>query len=364
MSIIAMVEQIENLDFITLEITSREISSPEVMSKDPLVSVKMLTYNHEPYIAQAIEGVLLQETDFPIELVIGEDCSTDKTREIVLKYQQMHPDLIRVIVRDTNVGASKNTQHIDKLIRGKYLAWCEGDDYWTHPKKLQRQAEILEADTEVGVVHCGHDDFLVQTGTLLPWSIRNSDNTNADNVFLRMLQSEYQMSTLTMMVRRELYASLFNKYPDIMYASKMFGDLQFKLLLAYLSKVVFINESMAIRNILSESASHSKSTDHMVNMIEEVLSMQLRFWKIFDATPAVEDKIRQKYYESMLALSFDRLDWDLALKTRRQMAENGLQLNPKQYLFYRGSKNAMIRKALKLMMAARRKIRRIGAIRR
>jgi glycosyltransferase involved in cell wall biosynthesis len=75
---------------------SREISDPAVLAKAPLVSVWMTTYNHEPYIARAIEGVLMQETTFPIELVIGEDCSTDRTREIVMEYQKRRPDIIQI----------------------------------------------------------------------------------------------------------------------------------------------------------------------------------------------------------------------------------------------------------------------------
>ncbi len=74
----------------------------------PLVSVKMVTYNHAPFIAQAIEGVLQQKTKFPFELVIGEDCSTDGTRELVFEYQKKHPDIIRVVTSDENVGMKKN----------------------------------------------------------------------------------------------------------------------------------------------------------------------------------------------------------------------------------------------------------------
>ncbi len=74
----------------------------------PLVSISMLTYNHAPFIAQAIEGVLQQQTNFPFELVIGEDCSTDNTREIVYEYHKKHPDIIRVITSDKNIGETRN----------------------------------------------------------------------------------------------------------------------------------------------------------------------------------------------------------------------------------------------------------------
>ena len=135
------------------EIPCQEISDPAVLSKNPLVSVKMITYNHEPYIAQAIDGVLMQETDFPIELIIGEDCSTDRTREIVLEYQKKHPDIIRVITSDKNVGMHKNAHRTEKACRGKYIAFCEGDDYWIDPLKLQHHVEFLKKNQDYGMVH-------------------------------------------------------------------------------------------------------------------------------------------------------------------------------------------------------------------
>ena len=84
-----MIERNEHHSFKADEIPCREISDPFVLSKNPLVSVKMITYNHEPYIAQAIEGVVTQETGYPFEMIIGKDCLNDRTRKIVLEYQNM-----------------------------------------------------------------------------------------------------------------------------------------------------------------------------------------------------------------------------------------------------------------------------------
>ena len=98
--------------------------------KNPLVSVVMVTYNHEPYIAQAIEGVVSQETDFPIELIIGEDCSRDRTREIVLDFQRRYPEIIRVLASKKNAGGLPNARRTALAARGRYMAFCEGDDWW------------------------------------------------------------------------------------------------------------------------------------------------------------------------------------------------------------------------------------------
>lgn len=114
----------------------------------PLVSVCMITYNHEMYIAQAIESVLMQKTNFDYEIVIGEDCSTDRTREIVLGYKAKHPDKIKLLLQEKNVGMMQNFIDTLKACTGKYIALLEGDDYWTDPYKLQMQVDILEKHPE------------------------------------------------------------------------------------------------------------------------------------------------------------------------------------------------------------------------
>lgn len=111
---------------------------------DPLVSVYMITFNHEPYVAQAIESVLMQKTEYPFELVIGEDCSTDGTRAICERYAHAHPSGIRLLPSERNLGMQVNARRTYQACRGKYIAHLEGDDYWTDPRKLQKQVAWLE----------------------------------------------------------------------------------------------------------------------------------------------------------------------------------------------------------------------------
>jgi glycosyltransferase involved in cell wall biosynthesis len=137
----------------------------------PLVSVAMLAYMHEPFLRQAIEGVLAQETDFPIELVLGEDNSGDRTREIALEYQSKHPDIIRVILSETNVGMHENCRRTFAACRGSYIALCEGDDFWTDPQKLQHQCSHME--DHPGCVLCFHPVKLLKADSKEPldeWS--------------------------------------------------------------------------------------------------------------------------------------------------------------------------------------------------
>jgi glycosyltransferase involved in cell wall biosynthesis len=114
----------------------------------PMVSVWLITYNHEAYIAEAIEGVLRQQTTFAVELIIGEDCSTDGTRAIVQAYQQRYPERITLYLAEQNMGMLGILRPTYTLCRGKYVAMLDGDDYWTDPLKLQRQVDQLEAQPD------------------------------------------------------------------------------------------------------------------------------------------------------------------------------------------------------------------------
>jgi|GEM_PF-1454090 len=121
----------------------------------PKVSVCMVTYNHERFIAQAIEGVLLQRTAFPIELVIGVDYSTDNTLIIAQLYAQKYPEIIRLLSAEKNLGAYNNFNRTLKECRGEYLAYCDGDDYWTDPRKIAMQAVFLDKHSDYSV--CFHN---------------------------------------------------------------------------------------------------------------------------------------------------------------------------------------------------------------
>jgi glycosyltransferase involved in cell wall biosynthesis len=117
------------------------------VSEEPLVSVWMNTYNHGKFIRQSIETVLMQKTNFDFEIVIGEDYSTDNTREIIREFEMKYPHIVKPIYHTTNVGALRNAfEFCYPKLRGKYVACLDGDDYWTDENKLQQQVDLLEND--------------------------------------------------------------------------------------------------------------------------------------------------------------------------------------------------------------------------
>ena len=141
------------------------------------VSVFMITYNHEKYIAEALDSILMQKTDFDFDIVIGEDCST---RRIVLEYSRKYPDKIKLLLHNVNVGFISNLMYVLEACTGKYVAMCEGDDYWTDPFKLQKQVDFLEANKEYMLATHGYR--MVRDGSVIRTVDHNEfiDNNNAD----------------------------------------------------------------------------------------------------------------------------------------------------------------------------------------
>jgi glycosyltransferase involved in cell wall biosynthesis len=161
-----------------MDIPCIETSDSEKLCKHPVVSVRMITYNHEPYIRQAIEGVMMQKTDFDFELVIGEDCSTDKTREICFEYQKKYPDKIRVLWSEKNLHrnphpAGENGKRTLVHCRGEFIAYCEGDDYWIDPHKLQKQVDAMRKHPNVGFCFCGSLRFFQDSDSYDVWNAWN-----------------------------------------------------------------------------------------------------------------------------------------------------------------------------------------------
>jgi glycosyltransferase involved in cell wall biosynthesis len=118
----------------------------------PLVSVCMITYNHERFIRQAVESALMQKASFDFEIVIGEDCSKDSTRAICNDIANAHSGRIRLLQRTANVGMHRNLQATYAACRGQFIALLEGDDFWTDNTKLQRQVDVLESDNGASLV--------------------------------------------------------------------------------------------------------------------------------------------------------------------------------------------------------------------
>jgi glycosyltransferase involved in cell wall biosynthesis len=169
-------------------------------AQQPKVSVVILTYNHERFIRQALDSVLMQEVDFSYEVIIGEDCSTDQTRRIVQEYARLHPDIIRPIYHSPNGGMGRNLQACLAACQGEYLAPLEGDDYWTNPQKLQKQVDFLATHPQYSM--CFHEVMVIDEE---PYKVRGITSNEDEYTFETLLASKRTVPmTCSLLLRNRL----------------------------------------------------------------------------------------------------------------------------------------------------------------
>ena len=130
---------------------------------DIALSILMVTYNHEKYIEDAIVSIIQQETEYAFELIIGDDASNDTTAQIIKKYARQYPEKIHAVLRKENLGATRNSYGILKRARGKYIAFCDGDDLWVDKYRIQKQIDFLDAHFEYSAI-CGKCKFIDEDG--------------------------------------------------------------------------------------------------------------------------------------------------------------------------------------------------------
>lgn len=210
----------------------------------PTVSVWMITYNHEAFIGQALDGILMQVTSFPFEVVIGEDKSTDRTRAIVQEYQQRHPDRIRLRLAKENLHSQgmKPLASVLSACRGRYVAMCEGDDYWTDPYKLQKQVDFLESHHDYAI--CFHRSCWLEQATgkieyWKPWIRRHTYTYTLDD----LVRGDF-IPTASIMFRN----GLVPEFPAWFYDVPV-GDWPLLVLLAQHGDAGFIDQLMSVTRI-------------------------------------------------------------------------------------------------------------------
>lgn len=221
-----------------------------------IVSVCMITYNHEDFISDAIEGVLMQKADFNIELIIGEDCSSDNTRNIVLQYAKKYPEIIRPLLQVKNLGMTNNFIDTLKAAKGKYIAVCEGDDFWTDPNKLQKQVNILESFPHIIAVStnssvCDLTGTIIKSERLVVKPNNNEGVHNLDDFFNKSI--EYP--TLTVMFRNQNMDFIIQELTNM--NNPFLGDWILWVLLLTHGDFYFINQVTASYRMNPNSVTHS-----------------------------------------------------------------------------------------------------------
>jgi len=241
------------------------------------LSVCITTYNHEEYIAQALDSVLMQQTEFDFEILVGEDQSDDATRDIVISYRDRCPNL-RLFLHNyppdyQRVNGRANFFNNMENSVGQYIALLDGDDYWTDPLKLQKQVDFLDAHPDCSAVY--HKADVVENGTIRPGGCGIKvikDFITTDD----LLEHSNFIPTCSVMFRREV----MDQMPEWVNISP-YGDLPTQILNSLRGPIAFLNESMAARRIHQKGMFSGKSQVRQIlnNYITfEIMSFHLNFY--------------------------------------------------------------------------------------
>ena len=221
----------------------------------PLVSIVCEVYNHEPYLRQCLDGFVMQKTSFPYEILIHDDASTDGSANIIREYEAKYPELFKPIYQTEN-QYSKGVQMWASIqfprAKGKYIAICEGDDYWTDPMKLQRQVDFLEANNEYSM--CFHSARVLFEGNPCPrlndfFTVLEERDYSSTEVFEKWI-----VPTASIVFRKDQVLQYTVKHPEWLTR----GDIGLVLRCTHTGKVWGMIPQMSVYRIQPESVSHNQ----------------------------------------------------------------------------------------------------------
>ena len=223
----------------------------------PLVSILSITYNHSKYVAQALDSFVMQKTGFDFEVIIADDASTDNNQVVIKTYAYKYPDIIKPILRDKNIGMNPNFLDALSKCQGKYIAMCEGDDYWTDPYKLQKQVDFLEANPDYGLIHTDYLAFNENKKKIdEKYRSKNRERVKNGKIFFELLKGNF-IGTPTVCVR----AKLMKEFVEVIKNRKLWYvyDYWFWLKISLKTKIFYLNEKTVNYRVHTDSTSRGKN---------------------------------------------------------------------------------------------------------
>ena len=285
--------------------------------REVMLSVVMTTYNHERYIATAIESVLRQQTDFPVEIVVGEDCSTDRTLNILLDYQSQYPEAIRIVRSERNVGVRENYRRTIAAAHGRYIALLDGDDYSTHRKKLQMQVDLLEANPDVGMCY-GRSERVDESGvtTLYP----EGECATTFEAMLRRNPAE----NCTVVARKALVERYYAEVRPEEHPEWLTDDLPMWLWFAANSRYMAIDCPMSVHRVLAQSVSHSPDYKRRIAFVDSLYDISLWYDERYNASQLRGELLTTKHNTALWVLSYNGSVVEYIRRWRRDVKAYGV----------------------------------------
>ncbi len=277
------------------------------MSNEIMVSVICNAYNHGKYIKDALEGFVTQQTTFPFEILVHDDASTDDTADIIREYEAKYPELIKPIYQTENQYSKKiniNKAYQVSRAQGKYIAFCEGDDYWTDPMKLQKQFDFMEANPEYALCTCSTDWYNMRSGVVEnKCRVEKDMDVSLEEIILEKHGRIFQYASYF------LKKEIFCEFPE--WRSKFpIGDYPIAIHCALSGKVRMLSDCMSVYRYYSEGSwtARMDGDEHRMKITNRMLE---GFKALNEATEyKYKDVITQRanVHEYFLALCRHDLD--------------------------------------------------------
>lgn len=265
----------------------------------PLVSVVVTTYNHERYLAEALDSILAQQCNFDFEIVLGEDCSTDGTLAICQVYKAKYPEQITLITSDENVGWRKNYRRTIAAARGRYIALCDGDDIWCDTNKLQTQADLLESAPECAMCYTRSErtDFERGASQIYPPERGHED-------FASMLRLNTAENSTTM-ARRDIVERYYAEVRPDEHPEWLTDDLPMWLWFSANYPIRFIDRVTTIHRIVTGSVSHHNNYHKRIAFCDSLHEIMLWADKHYNKSQMRHDILRRAHRNALWALAIE-----------------------------------------------------------
>lgn len=255
------------------------------MNENCLVSIVCTTYNHERYVRSALEGFLLQKTNFVFEIIVHDDASTDSTPQIIKEYENRYPNLFRCIYRKENwFSQGKNIWEYLFLntVKGKYIAICEGDDYWTDPLKLQKQVDLLESNEEIGLVHTDvaicycSAKRIEQYGNKLYSKNESLYYASPKELIEQILLGRYIIRTATVVLRTTVISNVYNEFDKVLSEHLVMKDIPTWIGCIQNSKIAYIPSVTSVYRYNDTSV--TKQADYRKYLLYRLHTLELKMY--------------------------------------------------------------------------------------
>ena len=288
---------------------------------NPLVSVIIPSYNRADTVCETIESIINQKCNFDFEIVIGDDCSTDNAREVLLQYQKKYPEKIVLLFHNQNIGLGANWATCVKHSRGKYIANCDNDDYWHNPNKLQLQVDFLENNPQYGVVHSNYRTHNRKTGEIKEIIVDHYiyEKPLQQSIF----NGKFKFCNATMMYQKELIDKYVNLNDYIKYQFTL-QDWNTWVILSKYTDFYCLPISTATFGIETESITRPKE---YIKVEARLAKEKIMYKYLCDLFPKDLPYVEKDYDDYinlvLLRLAYNKIDFKSAKKYGKILVSNG-----------------------------------------